>query len=200
MKFTMFASGETDAPRTPRGDVLAGDPVSGFRGAARASQLAWVSVDPSRQCHLPFGVFPALEVAAVNMFDVLVHGWDIADAVDRAYRIPADLLPGAIGMARRRVTADAVATGQFAEVTSAAGVAESPVSEQVLLKLTGRRRKRYVEILAAEHEGVHFTVGGVWGCRDDSGPAEVSPSSWDSLSRWGGAPKVTSMSWKPMLR
>ena len=142
MMFTLFASGETNAPRTPRGDVLAGDPVSGFRGAARASQLAWVSVDPTRQCHLPFGVFPALEAAAVNMFDVLVHGWDIADAVDRSYRIPADLLPGAIGMARRLVTADAVATGQFAAVTSAAGVAESPVSEKRLLELTGRRWKR----------------------------------------------------------
>jgi uncharacterized protein (TIGR03086 family) len=145
MKFTMFASGETDVPRTPRGDVLAGDPVSGFQGAARASQLAWASVDPTRQCHLPFGVFPALEAAAVNMFDVLVHGWDIADAVDRSYQIPADLLPGAIAMARRLVTADAVATGQFAAVTSAAGVAESPVSEKRLLALTGRRWGRSVE-------------------------------------------------------
>jgi len=45
-------------------------------------------------------------------------------------------------MARRLVTADAVATGQFAAVTSAAGVAESPVSEQVLMELTGRRWKR----------------------------------------------------------
>jgi uncharacterized protein (TIGR03086 family) len=142
MKFTMFASGGTDVPRSPRGDVLAGDPVAGFDAAARASQLAWVSVDPTRQCHLPFGVFPALEAAAVNMFDVLVHGWDIADAVDRSYRIPADLLPGAIWAVRRLVTADAVAAGQFAAVTSAAGVAESPVSEKGLLELTGRRWRR----------------------------------------------------------
>jgi uncharacterized protein (TIGR03086 family) len=142
MKFTMFAAGDTDVPRTPRGDLLAGDPVSGFQGAARASQSAWATVDPTRQCHLPFGVFPALEAAAVNMFDVLVHGWDIAEAVDRPYRIPPDLLPGAISMARRLVTADAMATGQFAAPNSAAGVTESPVSEKRLMALTGRRWKR----------------------------------------------------------
>jgi uncharacterized protein (TIGR03086 family) len=142
MKFTMFASGETDVPRSPRGDVLAGDPVSGFDAVARASQSAWISVDPTRQCHLPFGVFPALEAAAVNMFDVLVHGWDIADAVDSSYRIPGALLPGAIRVAQRLVNANAVAAGQFAAVTSAAGVAESPVSVKGLMELTGRRWRR----------------------------------------------------------
>jgi uncharacterized protein (TIGR03086 family) len=136
MKFTTFASGETDAPRSVRGDVLARDPVSGFEATAVASQLAWASVDPARQCHLPFGVFTAAEAATVNMFDVLVHGWDIADAVSRPYRIPDDLLPSAIEMGRRLVSVDAVAAGQFA---AAAGVVETQISQERLLELTGRR-------------------------------------------------------------
>jgi uncharacterized protein (TIGR03086 family) len=119
-----------------RGDVLAGDPVSGFEATAIASRLAWASVDPARQCHLPFGVFTADEAATVNMFDVLVHGWDIADSVGRPYRIPDDLLPSAIEMGRRLVTVEAVAAGQFAK---AAGVVETQISQERLLELTGRR-------------------------------------------------------------
>jgi len=85
MKFTMFASGETDLPRTPRGDVLAGDPVSGFEAAARASQLAWESVDPTRRCHLPFGVFPALEAATAR--SRLCRAWQSSPVVEMQRRL-----------------------------------------------------------------------------------------------------------------
>lgn len=66
------------------------------------------------RCHLPFGVFTAAEAADINMFDVLVHGWDIATAVDLEYRVPNALCAAAIDVAYRVVTPGAIARGHYA--------------------------------------------------------------------------------------
>lgn len=80
-KFTAFASGETDEPRTPRCDLL-GDDVRGAmsRGAEEAIR-AWRGIETVRVCRLPFGAFSTEQAAGINLFDVLAHTWDIASVL-----------------------------------------------------------------------------------------------------------------------
>lgn len=138
-KFTAFASGVTDAPRTPREDVLADDPLAAFPHCRAASAQAWRSADLRRVCRLPFGTFTASEAAAVNAFDVLVHTWDIAQAVGILYEPPPALTALAYRMALRLVTPQAVAAGQYA---APAGPLPRPPQEATwhdVLVLTGRQ-------------------------------------------------------------
>jgi uncharacterized protein (TIGR03086 family) len=81
LKFTAFASGATDHPRRPPGDLLGRDHRSALRSATRSAQSAWRSVDPSRVCTLSFGSYPATRAAGIHLVDVLAHTWDVAAAV-----------------------------------------------------------------------------------------------------------------------
>jgi uncharacterized protein (TIGR03086 family) len=78
LRFARFASGETDRPELPSGDLVGSNPARSLRVAARKAQFAWASVDRSRVCHLSFGDFDAEAAAGVNLVDVLAHGWDIS--------------------------------------------------------------------------------------------------------------------------
>ena len=55
MKFADFATGGSDHPRTPPGDLVGRDHRLALRSAAGAARAAWASVDMERPCHLPFG-------------------------------------------------------------------------------------------------------------------------------------------------
>ncbi|WP_267615858.1 TIGR03086 family metal-binding protein [Gordonia bronchialis] len=136
-KFTSFARAETDTPRTapaPRGD-----PAPLRRALAEsvaASADAWPSCDGSRRCRLPFGTFSAVQAASINMMDALVHAWDIAAANGIDYRMPSRAIGPAIVIARRLVTPEAVAGGQYAS----GHLLPEPAAdaEALLLRLTGR--------------------------------------------------------------
>jgi uncharacterized protein (TIGR03086 family) len=80
VKFTRFASGTTDHPRTPGGELLGDDHVGALRSATESARSAWKSVDRSRRCTLPFGTFPADLAAGVNLVDTLAHSWDLSVA------------------------------------------------------------------------------------------------------------------------
>lgn len=80
-KLADFASGRSDSPRTPRGDLLVPDHRTSAERTIRTAQQAWSEVDLGRTCHLPFGDFGAAEAAGINLFDVLAHTWDMAEAV-----------------------------------------------------------------------------------------------------------------------
>ena len=90
-KFTDFASGRTDRPRAPVGDVLRPDRESAFEKAASDAVGAWRVADLTRICHLPFGAFSAAEAAGINLFDVLAHTWDVAQAIGLAMPCPDEL-------------------------------------------------------------------------------------------------------------
>jgi uncharacterized protein (TIGR03086 family) len=81
-KFTAFASGVTDRPHAPPGDLLGDDHHRALRDTIDAAREAWAAADMSRTCHLGFGAFPADAAAGINLFDVLAHTWDIAAAID----------------------------------------------------------------------------------------------------------------------
>ena len=81
-KFTDFASGKTNSPESPRGDLLGTGYRALFERVASDAERAWSQIDSGRACHLPFGVFSAEEAAGINLFDVLAHTWDVADVVE----------------------------------------------------------------------------------------------------------------------
>lgn len=114
-KFSDFAASSTDAPRTPEGNLLGADPASAFAAARTRRAAAWEHADMSRTCHLPFGTFTAGQVVAINLFDVLVHAWDLSMAVDQPLATPpAELVTTALSVADRLVTNDAVEAGVYA--------------------------------------------------------------------------------------
>lgn len=106
-KFTDFASGATDRPRSPLGDLVGEDHVVALRTAADASRAAWAAADMARRCHLPFGVVTAAAAVRINLFDVLAHTWDVATATrldvtapDELWRMALDAAREAVGPAR----------------------------------------------------------------------------------------------------
>ncbi|HET9728241.1 MAG TPA: TIGR03086 family metal-binding protein [Acidimicrobiia bacterium] len=84
-KFTAFARGETDAPR--QREVIDEDVRVRYAATAAASHAAWRGDSMPELCRLPFGEFDRWTAAAINAFDVIVHGWDLACSVDREYDV-----------------------------------------------------------------------------------------------------------------
>ncbi|MEU9021264.1 TIGR03086 family metal-binding protein [Actinomadura sp. NPDC048394] len=102
-KFAAFAAGATDRPRTPEQGLSGDDHRAAFDDAAAEALAAWRGADPRRQCHLPFGTFPAELAAGINLFDLLAHGWDIRQATGAAFDCPDEVWSAGLDAARRTV-------------------------------------------------------------------------------------------------
>jgi uncharacterized protein (TIGR03086 family) len=100
LKFVSFAVGDTDHPRSPAGDLIGRDHGLALQTAAEAARSAWAAADMARNCHLPFGTFPADLAAGINLFDVLAHTWDIATATGVPLRSGDDLWTAGLHAAR----------------------------------------------------------------------------------------------------
>ena len=123
-KFSDFAEGLTDAPRTPPGDMLAPDAYSAYAAARTRALEAWAGTDPERRCRLPFGDFSAPQAAAIAAFDLLVHAWDLGQALGTGAEPPSQRLRAvAISVAECLVTEQAVADGFYAAPSPSSDVA-----------------------------------------------------------------------------
>jgi uncharacterized protein (TIGR03086 family) len=91
LRFARFASGETDKPSLPEGDLVGDDPATSLRVAFSLTERAWVGTDRTRTCHLTFGSFGAQAAAGINLIDVLAHGWDMSPLQARTFAAPGDL-------------------------------------------------------------------------------------------------------------
>jgi uncharacterized protein (TIGR03086 family) len=100
LKFAGFAAGDTDHPQPPAGDLVGRDHGLALRSAAYAARAAWASADMARDCHLPFGTFPADLAVGINLFDVLAHTWDIATATGVTMQCRDDLWSAGLHAAR----------------------------------------------------------------------------------------------------
>ena len=136
-KFTRFACGEDGLLREERRDWLGEEPAAGFAAIAAASQRAWIEHPEAldRTCQLPFGEFDGAVAAAINLFDVVVHGWDVATAVGLTWRPALGAVDLSIGVAEQLVAPESRASGQFAPPSSSS----SPTPLGRLLAMTGRR-------------------------------------------------------------
>ncbi len=100
LKYTEFASAATDRPQSPIGDLIGSRPGQALRAAADSARTAWSAADLSRECHLPFGTFPAEVAAGVNLVDVLAHGWDLGAVGDVVFHCPDAVWSTGLEMAR----------------------------------------------------------------------------------------------------
>jgi uncharacterized protein (TIGR03086 family) len=105
-KFTQFALGATDRPHDPAGDLLGSDHRSALRSSTQAAKGAWAAADPTRLCHLSFGVFHAEHIAGINLFDALAHTWDIAVPFAIPIRISEEAWIVALEAARQTIGAE----------------------------------------------------------------------------------------------
>ena len=99
-KFGSFAEGDDGLIRTPTDDLVGRDHGEAARREVARARAAWASVDPTRTCRLPFGSFPVTDAAGINLFDVLAHAWDVADACAIALDVDDDVWDDAHTAAR----------------------------------------------------------------------------------------------------
>jgi len=105
-KLITFASGVTDAPHSPPGDLLGGDPQRAVQTVAEEARKAWTHADMTRRCHLPFATLPAQDTIGLNLFDVLAHTWDIATAIEVTLTSNDHLWAAALDAAREVIGPD----------------------------------------------------------------------------------------------
>jgi len=85
LRFAHFASGATDRPVLPHGDLVKSVPAVSLREVTEAARHAWNSTDRSWVCRLSFGDFVAESATGINLVDVLAHGWDMSPMDDRMF-------------------------------------------------------------------------------------------------------------------
>ncbi len=104
-KFTEFASGATDRPRTPDGDLIGGRLAPVLRAVTDASRAAWSTADMSRACHLPFATVSSETAAGINLVDVLAHGCDVGEFRGVTFSCPEEVWAIGLTMAERLIGA-----------------------------------------------------------------------------------------------
>lgn len=63
------------------GDVLGDDPASAWKQAVQAAREAVKHADISQTVYLSYGEFPAEHYIRESASDVLIHGWDVGQAL-----------------------------------------------------------------------------------------------------------------------
>ena len=62
-------------------DLVGDDPFASYDQAGRAGLAAWRGDGAlDRSCRLPMGERPGREALAIHQADLLIHGWDLAEA------------------------------------------------------------------------------------------------------------------------
>ena len=134
-KFTRFALGEDGVVREDRRDWLGDQPAVGFGAIAAASGRAWTDHPEAlaRTCRLPFGEFDGETAAGINLFDAVVHGWDITVALRLPWQPDERATEVSLHVADLLVTPAARGGGQFGSPRTTGATPRDR-----LLALTGR--------------------------------------------------------------
>ena len=103
LKFAAFASGATDRPRSPTGDLIGSSLDDALGSAAATARRAWESADMTRECQLPFGTFSAESAAGINLVDVLAHGRDIGSFRGRSFQCDDGVWSMGLAVARELI-------------------------------------------------------------------------------------------------
>ncbi|MEU8655014.1 TIGR03086 family metal-binding protein [Streptomyces sp. NPDC048737] len=112
----VFAAMIEGGPMPERGaDPLGDDPVAAYRASGAALRAAFAGNGVlERGFHGPLGSATGAERLQIRLYDLLAHGWDLAQATGIPARLPEDLAEESLAFARDRLPSSS-RTGRFAE-------------------------------------------------------------------------------------
>jgi uncharacterized protein (TIGR03086 family) len=105
--FAALLAGQPPPPR-PSADHVEDDPVGAYRGSAAALLAAFGRPGVlERTYHGPLGSATGAERLQIRLYDLLAHGWDLAQATEQAADLPEDLAEQSLAFARTQLTEQA---------------------------------------------------------------------------------------------
>ena len=132
--FAALLADQPPAPRLPA-DHTEHDPVGAYRDSAAALQAAFGRRGVlERSYHGPLGTATGAERLQIRLYDLLAHGWDLAQATDQPADLPEDLAAQSLTFARTQLTGQA-RPGRFAPAQI---VAEQAPAIERLVAFLGR--------------------------------------------------------------
>jgi uncharacterized protein (TIGR03086 family) len=91
-------------PPRPSADHVEGDPVGAYRDSAAALQAAFGRPGVlERSYHGPLGTATGAERLQIRLYDLLAHGWDLAQATKQPVDLPDDLAEQSLTFARTQL-------------------------------------------------------------------------------------------------
>jgi uncharacterized protein (TIGR03086 family) len=111
----VFSALLADQPPPPRpsADHVEDDPVGAYRGSAAALQAAFGRPGVLERTYRgPLGTATGAQRLQIRLYDLLAHGWDLAQATGQPADLPEDLAERSLAFARTQLTEQARA-GRF---------------------------------------------------------------------------------------
>ena len=139
-KFGHFAAGTANPVRQRPGDLVGPRPAKRFRDVAESAASTWREHPGALTavCVLPFGSFDGATAAGINLFDAVIHQWDIAVGAGIDHTISEELAVVALSVAPLLVTGQARLAGHYA--APALPPPGAPPSAHLLV-VTGRQQE-----------------------------------------------------------
>jgi len=105
--FVALLADQPPPPRPPA-DHVEDDPVGAYRGSAAALRAAFGRPGVlERAYHGPLGTATGAERLQIRLYDLLAHGWDLAQATGQPAGLPDDLAEQSLAFARTQLTEQA---------------------------------------------------------------------------------------------
>ena len=132
--FTALLADQTPPPR-PSADHVEADPAGAYRDSAAALQAAFGRPGVlERTYHGPLGTATGADRLKIRLYDLLAHGWDLAQATEQPADLPGDLAERSLAFARTQL-AGAARPGRFGPARM---VAEQAPAIERLVAFLGR--------------------------------------------------------------
>jgi uncharacterized protein (TIGR03086 family) len=90
-------------PRRPAADHIEDDPVGAYRDSAARLQAAF----EQRTYRGPLGAATGAERLQIRLYDLLVHGWDLAQATGQPAELPDEVAEQSLAFVRTQLTEQA---------------------------------------------------------------------------------------------
>jgi uncharacterized protein (TIGR03086 family) len=127
--FAALLAGQPPPPR-PSADHVEDDPVGAYRDSAAALQAAFGRPGVlERSYHGPLGTATGAERLQIRLYDLLAHGWDLAQATGQPADLPDDLAEQSLAFARTQLTEQA-RPGRFGPAQIVTG--QAPAIERLV--------------------------------------------------------------------
>jgi uncharacterized protein (TIGR03086 family) len=90
--FTKVNEGEQVSPPSPDGpDLVGANPAAAVRELAQANAASWRAAGLDGERTYPFGTFPAQGGLMINIGEVAIHAWDVAQATGAPVSVDSDV-------------------------------------------------------------------------------------------------------------